>query len=644
MNRLFLFVLHRLLSVLSLVMSLLLSAGAFAVDWTITDLGTLGGTYSGAFDINARGHIVGSSTRRRQTVDRAFLHDGTTMRDLGTLGGTASWAHGINAGGQVVGGSTIMNDDTINHAFLYDGTTMRDLGTLGGTNSVARSINASQQVVGASDMMGNIGYHAFLYDGTTMRDLGTLGGTSSIAYDINTLGQVVGWSYTSGNNGNTISHAFLYDGTTMRDLDTLGGIASVANSINASGQVVGSSLTSANIGWRAFLYDGTTMRDLGTLEGTDIYTSSMASDINAVGQVVGQSHTSSGATHAFLYDGVMRDLNTLPEVMAAGWQSLTESSPLTINDSGQIVGTGMIGSRSRAFRLHPQTTSRYMQTVNPTTLYNLGCSQTNQRGVLVLNFGAPRYNGTDYGTTLYQASGFTPILDIETAMRAFLDGYYYCNGRPGNGVMTVAVGTTSFGSQVTSAHGVAWGQMLARLNAFVSGPPYLGDRLSVAGAIDIELDVRRGWATPANARAWVDGYASTSPVSYYNYGDAQGCPTAGIGPCSNGWAQEDVWYVSWGNPANPLPVPQIYRTDSSQAQQWSALAAYGNAVHGTEVFIPAALTQWQACRDPGRNCPGRLRNTPVQAWYQLMDALYAVIPDPNAVQNILYSSDITWQN
>jgi hypothetical protein len=189
---------------------------------------------------------------------------------------------------------------------------------------------------------------------------------------------------------------------------------------------------------------------------------------------------------------------------------------------------------------------------------------------------------------------------------------------------------------------MAWGQMLARLNAFISGPPYLGDRLAVVGAIDIELDVPRGWATPLNARAWVDGYASMSGGSYYNYGDAQGCPTTGTGPCANGWTQGDVWYVSWGNAANPLPVPEIYYgPTTTQARQWANLAT----LYGTAMFIPGALTQWQACRDPGRSCPTDPNtNTPVQAWKKLMDALYTVIPDPNTVQNVLYSSDITWQN
>lgn len=61
---------------------------AAAVDWTITDLGTLGGTVSQAYSINARGHVVGASLLGGDSVYHAFLHDGTSMRSLGTLGGT----------------------------------------------------------------------------------------------------------------------------------------------------------------------------------------------------------------------------------------------------------------------------------------------------------------------------------------------------------------------------------------------------------------------------------------------------------------------------------------------------------------------------------------------------------------------------
>jgi len=93
-----------------------------------------------------------------------------------------------------------------------------------------------------------------------------------------------------------------------------------------------------------------------------------------------------------------------------------------------------------------------------------------------------------------------------------------------------------------------------------------------------------------------------------------------------------------------MPVPQIYYNappkSPTQAQRWTTLATLDISA---PKFILGALTEWQACQDPKRSCsPGY--NAPVQAWQQVMDELYTLIPDPNMVQKVIYSSDITWQN
>ena len=316
-----------LLSALVICMGIANEAAAAPPAYTVTDLGTLGGTFSAGYGINASGQVAGYSFTTGFASVHAFLYDGT-MHDLGE--GTG---YGINDGGQVTGRSGS------DHAFLYDGT-MNDLGTLGGASSEGRGINASGQVAGYSRTTGDAAFHAFLYDGT-LNDLGTLGGTHSIGLGINDSGQVTGDSNSTGGE----IHAFLYDGT-MHDLGTLGGGQSGGVGINASGQVTGYSVTTGDVEQHAFLYDGT-MHDLGTLGGANSY----GNGINASGQVVGDSQLTGGGRHAFLYtsgSGIV-DLNSLFDSLS-GWQLSVGNA---INDAGQITGFGQIGGETHAFLLNP---------------------------------------------------------------------------------------------------------------------------------------------------------------------------------------------------------------------------------------------------------------------------------------------------
>ena len=268
------------------------------------------------------------------------------MTDLGTLYGSQSWAAGINDSGQGVGNSSAdFPVAATTHAFLYSDGYMTDLGTLsthGGANSQATGINASGQVVGSSDTTFG-GQHAFLYTaGLLMADLGTLGGASSFGAGINASGQVVGYSRIAGDS---VQHAFLYSGGQMIDLGTFGASNSAATGINASGRIVGYSWTPGDAFQIAFLYANGIRASLGSLGGT----ASAAWGINASGQIVGASYTTANAatTHAFLYTGgTMTDLNSLLPA-GSGWQL---SDARSINDSGQIVGWGIINGQTHAFR------------------------------------------------------------------------------------------------------------------------------------------------------------------------------------------------------------------------------------------------------------------------------------------------------
>ena len=101
---------------------------ATSVRYTVTPLGTLGGTITFARGINDNGHVTGDSLNS-SGKRRAFLYDGISINNLGTIGGEGnrSQGYGINNSGQVTGDSEF-DSSADRHTILYDGTTMNDLG------------------------------------------------------------------------------------------------------------------------------------------------------------------------------------------------------------------------------------------------------------------------------------------------------------------------------------------------------------------------------------------------------------------------------------------------------------------------------------------------------------------------------------
>jgi probable HAF family extracellular repeat protein len=271
------------------------------------------------------------------------------------MGGTYSSAFAINGHGQIAGSLQSQTGKRFPHAALFNAETNgADLGTLGGDMSIGIDINQNGQIVGWAEN-SQINNRAFLYDNGVMQDLGTLGGQSSEAYALNDSGVIVGTADTQ--NLSSTQHAFIYSHAQMVDIHALSpflarSLDSEARDINDSEQVVGFAYfpvaepTGTGARAQGYLYDHGVAIGLGTLGGD--YSTAYA--INNRSQVVGHSKTASGSTHAYLYDeGVMTDLNSLISP-TLGWELLFAQD---INDSGQIVGYGLIGGQGHAFLLTP---------------------------------------------------------------------------------------------------------------------------------------------------------------------------------------------------------------------------------------------------------------------------------------------------
>jgi probable HAF family extracellular repeat protein len=158
------------------------------------------------------------------------------MQDLGTLGGDFSIACDVNAAGEVAGWATTTSGSP--HAFVWRGGQMLDLGTLDGGWSRAHGINDAGDVAGTASV-GRAG-HAFLMRRGVMRDLGTLGGDGSRACDVNNAGEVVGSAQTTGGE----EHAFRYRDGVVTDLNRLlparcGWVLTRAVAMNDAGQIAG---------------------------------------------------------------------------------------------------------------------------------------------------------------------------------------------------------------------------------------------------------------------------------------------------------------------------------------------------------------------------------------------------------------------
>jgi probable HAF family extracellular repeat protein len=311
----------------------------------LIDLGTLGGRDSVAFTF-AAGRVAGQA-QTASGQQRAFVYDlhTRTMTNLGTLGGTWSAAYGVHYE-SVVGASRIAGDARV-RAFRYQGGTMSALPVDLGGDSAAKGTNGAD-IVGYSCVAGNTSCRAFLFSAGTATYFGSTTG-KTVGNDINSNSEIVG-SFTVGTS--TGAHAFLRDANgTMTDLETLGGTNSEALGINELGDIVGTSQNSAGAP-RAFVWRDGVMTNLNTLipsgSGWILETATGISDSQ---QIVGTG----------LFNGVRRAYLLTPPVdltlFAGGSRSQEDTNLPRGIEVGHHVNfvTSALGASGQAFSVYGAT-------------------------------------------------------------------------------------------------------------------------------------------------------------------------------------------------------------------------------------------------------------------------------------------------
>jgi probable HAF family extracellular repeat protein len=322
------------------VVLLSLTPLAAVTTYNVIDLGPAPSTGDSGKDINSFGTVA-------FTVSTAvyLYQNGAASPVNGLFANNGPLA--INDMGHLAGANNL-------RSYIYRNGAPTDLGVLepsGEDYTFASDLNNSDVVVGTSYVSSQLRYRAFIWQNGSMSQLPAPGGVyaagaESTANGINNNGVIAG-SYNNQNPGGV---AVEWSGGVATPMLTLAGFSrSEASDINLSNQAVGYSADANFFNEQAVIWNGLLPTSLGSLPGRS-YT--FASGINNLGAVVGSALTSSGDSggDAFVwFNGSMTDLNS--EIPGSPQWHLTSAS--AINDSGQIVGAGVMSGQAHSFLLVP---------------------------------------------------------------------------------------------------------------------------------------------------------------------------------------------------------------------------------------------------------------------------------------------------
>jgi probable HAF family extracellular repeat protein len=358
---------------------------------------------------------------------------------LGSLGGTNSFGAGVIDEGWIAGSSVLANNTQFRATlWTLNPKLTIDIGTLGGPNSSAGAFKDDRGLVAGSsdtatpdplgenfcgDNSGDL-CEAFLWQrGSSLSPLPPLaGGNNSASISANDLGQVGGEAENGTHDpacpapqvldyepviwqpNGQITQLPLVQG------DTTGSV----QGINDQGSVVGATgpcapFNDLRLGWvHATLWQNGQVIVLPTLGGTSW---NIAFDINEYGEMAGQGELTNGAIHALFWKTAksVKDLGFLP--------GDNESSAVTINNEGQIVGEsnsessarGVLWKNGKIYDLNAliPPNSRY------SLIYGAGISDS---GIIV----GQAYDAQTGNTPAFAAipTGYPIELSHQTAVRA----------------------------------------------------------------------------------------------------------------------------------------------------------------------------------------------------------------------------------